>query len=274
MKLDLNYNPEQKKKASTFLTLVKGEFESAVVLMDQKFYRESIVHMYFCCFYIAKAFLVAHRIRGKETHEKVDGNLHKIYGRNAKIPNPYIQLHSSLHKLRTKHHYREFHSPSPSALKQKLILLRDYACFAYKNIPKTTVLDIMREIYDANKDFVRDFSYDIYCPKTYSHHTRLTFWQPPFYLDIFPPEKICAQAKKMLLSLKVKQSSNYVLGLNSRLDQYEDIHLIMLDMDTDNLDSGVEEPLHAIGGVLFKSGRGWHFISRELIHGKNNWEKR
>ena len=271
MSLNLNYNPEQKKKASTFLSIAKGEFESAEVLIEKELYRESIVHMYFCCFYIAKAFLV-HKIRSNAGHKSVDINLHKFYSKNKKIPNFYIKLHSFLHELRTKHNYREFHSPPPSVLEKKLNRLRNYVSFAFKNIPKTTVLDIMREIYEANKDFVRNFSYDVYCPKTYSHHTRITFWQPPFYLGIFPPEKICEKVKKMLFSLKVKQSSNYVLGLNSRLDQYSDIHLIMLDIDT--LDAGVEESLHAIGGVVLKSGRGLHFISRELIHGKNNWEKK
>jgi hypothetical protein len=52
-------------------------------------------------------------------------------------------------------------------------------------VPRVEVFDILRSILEENEGTIKDFSFDIYCPKTYSHYTRLTFWQPPFYLDIF-----------------------------------------------------------------------------------------
>lgn len=45
----------------------------------------------------------------------------------------------------------------------------------------------------------------------------------------------------------------------------------MFDIDT--LDADVEESLHTTGGVLLKSGRGLHFIGRNPIRGKREWEK-
>ena len=270
MKLKLDYNPRQRKKASNLLSLAKGELVAAHALLEKELYRESVVHMYFCCFYLARALLVREMSGKNATHRSVERNLHETYSKTKRMPS-YVKLHSFLHNLRIKHNYKEFYSPPPLELKQKFNRLCRYVKFALENIPKTTTLDILREIYDANKDLVRDFSYDIYCPKTYSHHTRITFWQPPFYLNIAPPEKICEHAKKMLSSLKVRRPSDYVLGLNSRLDQYGDIHLVMLDIDA--LGADVEESLYAIGGVLLKSGRGLHFIGRKPICGKREWEK-
>lgn len=57
----------------------------------------------------------------------------------------------------------------------------------------------------------------------------------------------------------------------SRLDQYKPIHLVMLDIDT--LGSSVEAELKAIGGVLLKSGRGFHFIGTKPIQKPGDWEK-
>ena len=60
-----------------------------------------------------------------------------------------------------------------------------------------------------------------------------------------------------------------MVGLNSRLDQYKAVHLIMLDIDT--LDTSVEDSLKEIGGILLKTGRGFHFIGNNLIVGQKEW---
>ena len=121
------------------------------------------------------------------------------------------------------------------------------------------------------KKTLRDFSFDIYCPKTYSHHTRLTFWQPPFYLDIFGVDQIAKHAVEVLGKLRVRRNKDYVVGLNSKVNQYKDDHLIMVDIDAVN--PAVESALKPIGGVLLKSGRGYHFISRKIVSGASIWRK-
>ena len=62
-----------------------------------------------------------------------------------------------------------------------------------------------------------------------------------------------------------------VVGLNSRVNQYGDDHLIMLDMDAVN--PAVESALKPIGGILLKTGRGYHFIGRNVISGIKNWRR-
>jgi hypothetical protein len=143
--------------------------------------------------------------------------------------------------------------------------------FALKVVPRVEVVDLLKGIAEDNPNKIKDFSFDIYCPKTYSHHTRLTFWQPPFYLDIYGVPKIVKGAVRFLRGLKVRRSSDYVVGLNSRVNQYKDDHLIMADIDTVN--PAVEAALKPIGGILLKSGRGFHFIGRKIVSGPKAWQK-
>lgn len=271
MNLNLKYNARQKRKSSFLLSLAQKEFEAAQVLIEGDLYRESITHIYFSCYYSSQALLV-HEIK-RASHKGVDRALHRTYGREKEFPRSYIDLHSFLHECRNRSQYGDTDAPPPKLINQKMGRLEKYIRFTYKNLPKVSILDIMREICVINEHIIEDISYDIYCPKTYSHHTRLTFWHPTFYLDIFSPDKVCEKAKIMLSSLHVRKSGDYALGFNSRLNQYKPIHLIMLDFDT-TIDSSVEESLRKIGGMLLKSGRGFHFISWYPIVGQSKWERK
>jgi len=266
----LNYTIPKKKKASTMLSLGQSEFEAAENLIDAELFRESVVHLYFCAFYVSQA-LLQNELSTKNSHEAVERQLHRTYGRSRWFRRRYVDLHSFLHNLRNEFNYRATHVPNPKLIKNKLAVLKAYVAFAFRHVPRVETLDILRSIYEKNAHLIKDFSYDIYCPKTYSHHTRVTFWQPPFYLDIFSVEQLAEKSKLMLKGLKVRRYQDYVVGLNSRLDQYKPIQLIMLDVDS--VDSGVEHELKTYGGVLLKSGRGFHFIARRVFEDQMQWEK-
>lgn len=265
----LIYDVQKKKKASTMLALGLSELEAAEKLVASELYREAIFHLYFCAYYIAQS-LLQNQLGRKNNHDFIQTSLHKTYGRAKWFPRKYVDLHTELHKLRNEYNYKATHVPSHNLVKKKLSSLRMYVKFAFRHVPKVDASEIIESIYLNNKEKIRDFSYDIYCPKTYSHHTRITFWQPPFYLPIFNHIKLSEKAKIMLQSLKVNKSSDYVVGLNSRLNQYSDLHLLMLDIDS--LDTEVEHELKKIGGVLLKSGRGFHFIGNKVIFGQITWE--
>lgn len=265
----LNYNPQKKKKASTLLALGLSEFEAASVLIQDELFREAIVHLYFCSYYVTQS-LLQNQLGNSNNHKFVEGCLHKTYGKAKWFPRRYIDLHTQLHSLRNEFNYRVTYVPDPRLVKRKFRVLDAYVKFANKHVPKIETIEILRSIYENNSDLIRDFSYDIYCPKTYSHHTRITFWQPPFYLNVFGPKQIINKARILLKNLRVKRYSDYVVGLNSRLDQYRAVHLIMLDIDS--VDTIVEHELKNIGGVLLKSGRGFHFISKAVVVGQHEWE--
>ncbi len=265
----LSYDVQKKKKASTMLALSLSELEAAEKLVESELYREAVFHLYFSCYYIAQSFL-QNQLGRKNNHDFIQTSLHKTYGRSKWFPRRYVDLHSTLHRMRNEYNYKYTHVPNHLLISQKLRALKSYLKFAMRHVPKVEIYEIVESIYENNSDSIRDFSFDIYCPKTYSHHTRITFWQPPFYLRIFNYEKLSEKAKIMLASLKVRKHADYVVGLNSRLDQYQPIHLLMLDIDT--LDTGVESELKKLGGVLLKSGRGFHFIGNKIIFGQESWE--
>ncbi|CAG9233852.1 HEPN domain-containing protein [Burkholderia gladioli] len=268
--LKLDYSYKQKKHASTLLSLSLSELEASETLVGHELFREAIVHMYFCCFYASQALLIKH-VPSKPSHKNLEAQMHKIYGKSKVFPRRYVDIHTKLHNLRNEFNYNVTHSPSPKLIEQKLRVLQAYVAFAFSRAPKLETTEILASIIAENESKIKDFSYDIYCPKTYAHHTRLTLWQPPFYLNIFSANNIQTQARRMLQNLHVKRPNDYVVGINSRLNQYAETHLIMLDIDS--LDSSVEAHLSRIGGILLKSGRGFHFIGNTVIEGQDLWEK-
>lgn len=257
-----------KKKASTNFSLATGELLAATELVSKKLYKEAIVHLYFCSFYLAQSTLAD--VLKSDAHKTVDAELNKKYGRGTgAIPRLYVKLHSHLHKERTLYSYRTTHTPKSSDVILYLKQLQAFHKCVDKVLIKVTTIDILRSLYEANSALIKDFSYDIYCPKTYSHHNRITYWQPPFYLDIFDYNKIGTILKEALKKLRVNKHEDYVLGLNSKISQYQDNHYLMLDFDS--LDTDVEIVLKSYGGVLLKSGRGIHFIGDKIIEGRKKW---
>ena len=268
MRIKLIYDIKQRKRASTLLTLASTEIEAAKLLIDSKLFRETVIHLYFGAFYISQAFLCEH-ISLRPSHKAVDTQLHRVYGRSKVFPKRYLKLHSVLHKLRTEISYKSPHSPEPSKIIKHSKSLREYYNLAKRSIAKISYDDILRDILNDNPNIIKDFSLDIYCPITYRHHTRITIWFPPFYLDVFKCEKLTKHAKGFLKKLRVKKHDDYVAGLNSKLDQYNNNHLLMFDIDS--FDVEVETTLKNYGGILLKSGRGFHFIGNHVIQGYKEW---
>ena len=266
----LKYNPREKRRASTLMALGTSERDAAGKLIEAELYREAVVHLYFTCFYVSHA-LLCKVLAANPSHEHVQKQLHKIYGRQKEFPRRYVDLHTFLHSQRIEFDYRTTHTPDPKELRKQLTTLTSYVNFALKVVPRVEVVDLLKGIADDNPEVIKDFSFDIYCPKTYSHHTRLTFWQPPFYLDIYGVKQLVAGAVRFLRGLKVRKSTDYVVGLNSKVNQYKDDHLIMVDIDTVN--PAVETALKPIGGIMLKSGRGFHFIGRKIVFGSKAWQK-
>lgn len=261
---------KHKKKSSTFFALATGEYEAAKLLVEEELYKESVVHLYFSAFYLAQSVLVD--ILKSNGHKTVATEFNKKYGKGDNlIPKRYVNFYNTIHTERNENNYHDTIVPKKTDVLKWLRLLDGLYNFIDKNLDKVTTLDIIKNIYEENIDTVKDFSYDLYCPKTYSHHNRISFWQPPFYLEVFTPNKLCTELKETLKRLHIRRNQDYVLGLNSKVNQYEDNHYLMIDIDC--MDTDVESELKKYQGVLLKSGRGFHFIGSKVIIGKNNWIK-
>jgi uncharacterized protein (UPF0332 family) len=268
--IKLSFTPQQKRRASTRLALGLSERDAAEHLLASELYREALVHMYFTCFYISQALLTPH-VKANPSHKNVETQLHQRLGRTQGFPRTYVKLHSQLHNLRNQFDYHTAHTPSPSLLRKLQRQINAYVALAVRIVPRIGVTDLLQSMYEDHRDVIKDFSSDVYCPRTYSHHNRLTVWQPPFYLDIYTPEDLALHARRMLDSLGVNRSTDYVVGINSRVNQYQPAHFLMLDIDSVNAE--VESALKPLGGVLLKSGRGFHFIGRKLYHSQDDWNR-
>lgn len=166
------------------MALGSSELEAAETLLEKELYRETVVHLYFTCFYVSQA-LLCDSLGPNPSHAHLNAQLHRVYGRHAEFPRRYVELHTCLYKQRTEFDYRTVHTPDPDELKKQLGKLQAYVKFTFKVVPRVEVLGLLRSILEDNDKFIKDFSFDIYCPKTYSHHTRLTFWYPPLLPGYF-----------------------------------------------------------------------------------------
>ena len=265
----IDYNIKQRKKASTLLALASTEIEAMRALIEKELFRESVVHLYFAAFYLSHALLLKNFKNANPTHSAVESALHKIYGRKVDFPKRYISMHTRLHQLRTDVHYRSAHTPETREINKFSRLIDLYSKFVTKRIVEIDFVDILNDILEENENKVKDFSIDVYCPKTYSHHVRFTAWFPPYYLKILKIKNLLTHIKQVLQKSHVRNHINYVAGLNSRINQYEEMQLLMIDIDSLSVD--VEARLKEIGGILLKTGRGFHFIGRSILPNRKEW---
>lgn len=266
----LAYTFRQKKRASTLMALGQSECEASDKLIAEGYYREAIVHLYFTCYYVSQAVL-CHKVKSSPTHRNLNTQMHKAYGRHKTFPRRYVDLHTELYNQRTTYDYKTTHTPDPDVLEIQLRKLKAYVKLALRVVPRIEIFDLLTGFHADNENTIKDISFDIYCPKTYAHHTRLTFWQPPFYLEIFGVSDLSRNTRRMLKALKVKRTEDYVVGLNSKVNQYKDDHFLMIDIDAVN--PSVEAALKPIGGILLRTGRGFHFIGKRIIQGRREWQK-
>lgn len=252
------------------MALGQSECAASGKLIADGYYRESVVHLYFTCYYVSQA-LLCHKVKSSPSHRNLNTQVHKVYGRRKDFPRRYVNLHSELYQQRTIFDYKTTHTPDPEALLVQQRKLEAYVKFALRAVPRIEIFDLLSGLYGDNDTTIKDFSFDVYCPKTYAHHTRLTFWQPPFYLKIFGVNDLERNARKMLKALKVTRTGDYVVGLNSKVNQYKDDHFLMVDIDAVN--PAVEAALKPVGGILLRTGRGFHFIGRGIICGQAPWRR-
>ena len=127
---------------------------------------------------------------------------------------------------------------------------------AQKEIPPISTAKILSILVHENPK-IRDFSFDMYCPKSYLHHTRFTAWCPKGRMTDAWLDKLLNAHRKSLSALGIPEAKDYVLGLNSRMNQYAEEHIIMLDIDDQST-----LPAHEFKSELdFSSGHIADFIS-------------
>jgi hypothetical protein len=148
--------------------------------------------------------------------------------------------------------------------------MKKFLARAAKVIPPISMAKILALLAEDNSE-VRDYSFDVYCPRSYYHHTRFTIWAPRGRVTDKWLCRLRSSVGKALLGLSVKEAGDYVVGLNSRVNQYAEKHFVMLDFD--NISSFPSHALKSEPGFIFRTMTGFHFIGSRL-YGKADWQRK
>jgi uncharacterized protein (UPF0332 family) len=225
--------------------------------------------LYYSAHHMAVALLA---LIGK--HVQSHGAIRQEFGREwvvaRKFPATYARLLRQLEGERKLADYGEYVSTMEHDMNRRLSKVKSFIGRASREIPPISTQKILEILIAQNPD-IRDFSFDLYCPKSYYHHTRFTAWTPKGRITDKWLRTLLNAGIHALKALKVKEADDYVLGFNSRVNQYAEQHLIMLDFD--NVSTIPPTVLKKEPGFLFRTGSGFHLIGSKLYE-KAEWRKK
>ena len=101
-------------------------------------------------------------------------------------------------------------------------------------------------LFAKNGEVAKDLSFEVYCPGGPGAHFRMKASMPFNIGNQALFNNLLPALKKAMQELKISNSENYVLGFDSKIDKYKDVHLLMLDLDS--IDSKAEKELRKIRG--------------------------
>jgi uncharacterized protein (UPF0332 family) len=225
--------------------------------------------LYYSTHHMAVALLA---ILGKHvnSHSALRQEFGREWVKTRRFPPTYARLLADLTQERKLADYGEYVPTMERDLARRLSKVEIFIRRASREIPPISTQKILEILIDQNPD-IRDFSFDLYCPKSYYHHTRFTVWSPKGRTTDKWLKALLSGGIRTLKHLRVKEAGDYVLGMNSRVNQYAEKHIIMLDFD--NVSTIHPSVLKKEKGFLFRTGSGFHLIGSKL-YDKVEWRKR
>lgn len=264
------YSAKNVERAHWWIAKAVDALEEARVLLPSGQTRAGArSRMYYAAHHAAVAML---RLVGvtASTHQAVKGTFGKEWVKKRKLPKKFGQLLTTLGTERTAADYGEFVATDKRGMDRLFAQVKQFVARAQREIPPVTTARILALLVEKNPA-IRDFSFDVYCPKSYFHHTRFTAWTPKGRVSDRWLARLLSETTRTLLTLKVREATDYVLGLNSRVNQYRPLHVLMLDLD--DVSSVPTKKFAKEPGFLFRTGSGYHFIGSTL-YSYADWKRR
>jgi len=203
-------------------------------------------------------------------HDAIKNQFGQAWVRRRGLPARYGRILKDYYADRLKADYGEYVPTMQRDLETRLRVVEAFIRRAQKLIPPISMARIVALLVRDNPS-IRDFSFDFYCPRSYHHHTRFTAWCPKGRLTDRWLRRLRASTTRTVKALGVEDAEDYVLGINSRVNQYEDAHLLMLDFD--NVSSVPYHRFAAEPGFFFRTHSGFHFLGGRLYK-YSDWKKR
>ena len=224
--------------------------------------------LYYSAHHTAVALLrLIGRTRIKK-HQAIRSEFGKNWVLRRNFPKRYGKVLKTLYTERYKADYGEYVPSTLRELETRVARVEAFIIRAQKEIPPISTADILSILVSENLK-IRDFSFDLYCPRSYSHHTRFTTWCPKGRVTDTWLKRLLNAHRRTLQALSVPEAKDYVLGLNSRVNQYAEAHIIMLDVD--DLSSLPFHEFSGERGFFFRTHSGFHFIGSKL-YGLKEWK--
>ena len=196
-----------------------------------------------------------------QNHKAIRSEFGKQWVQQRSFPVQYGKELKTLYTERLKADYGEYVPTTLRNLESHAAIVKAFIKRAQKEIPPISTAKILSILVRENSK-IRDFSFDMYCPKSYFHHTRFTAWCPKGRVTDAWLSKLLNAHRRTLQALSVHEAKDYVLGLNSRVNQYAEEHIIMLDFD--DLSSLPTDQFKGEPGFFFRTHSGFHFIGSKL----------
>ena len=194
-------------------------------------------------------------------HQAIISEFGKRWVKQRTFPRRYGKVLKTLYTERDKADYGEYVPTSLRDLERHAAVVEAFIKRAQKKIPLISTAKILSVLVHENPK-IMDWSFDIYCPKSYFHHTRFTSWCPKGRVTDDWLVTLLNSHRRTLKALSVPEAKDYVLGLNSRVNQYAEEHIIMLDFD--DISSLPAHQLKGEPGFFFRTQSGFHFIGSKL----------
>jgi len=264
------YSPKHLERAHWWLAKAIDTLAEADALIPSGRTRAGAYNrLYYAAHHISVSLL---RLVGNaaHTHKSISNQFGLEWVKQRGFPSAYGELIHTLHLDRDKADYGEYVTTHKRDIDK---IRRDVGLFlkrAGREIPTVSTAHILLMLVEENPE-IRDFSFDIYCPKSYFHHTRLSVWIPKGRITDSILRRTLSSSVKTLRSMGIRESRDYVLGLNSRVNQYVEQHVITLDFD--NVSTFPYSDLTGEPGFYFRTESGFHFIGSKL-YSYRDWSKK
>lgn len=205
-----------------------------------------------------------------KTHDSIKNQFGAVWVRRKGFPARYGRILKDYYADREKADYGEYVPTMQRDLEARVRVVQAFIRRAQKLIPPVSLARIVTLLVRDNPT-IRDFSFDFYCPHSYYHHTRFSVWCPKGRLTDRWLRRLVASTRRSVKALGVVDAKDYVLGINSRVNQYEEAHLLMLDFD--NVSSVPSQMFAGEPGFFFRTHSGFHFLGGRLYK-YSDWKKR
>lgn len=260
---------KQKARAAECLAIAYSHYGAGLNLAKSGDHAFAVAKFYYATYFSAQAACL--ELCGKSNkHSYWKGQFNKHFGTGSGwVPKSYPKMLNKLYDLREEVDYKGTLPNDEAQANKYKTQVGNFLKKVRNNTPLLLYPEFIENILKKNKH-IDALEFDYYCPKSYIHKERI---QCQIQSELYTQKTIkqlVKVGKNGIKIIKASRHEDYVLGWNNRLGQDATAFLLFLDIDEDN-ESLVKSALKKRKGWLFKTGRGYHFVGKDIHTSTKQW---